>query len=243
MLQKESVSRRLESEEGISYTEFSYLLLQACDFLAAVRSLWLHAADGRQRSVGQHHGRHRVDPQAARQKAHGLVWPLMKTASGTKFGKTGRRATVWLDRGAHLAVHVLSVLAEHSKTETRFVSRIRTLDRRRRSRISNGHRRPRPKSARRSGFWPARSPPPRAGRDHVTKAGACVQRVVRRRHRGRSMPRTCWPCSGMCRQARCRATNLPSARPRRGRSPRARAARASRKKAKPGGSSNRAAFT
>jgi tyrosyl-tRNA synthetase len=33
MLQKESVSRRLETEEGISYTEFSYLLLQAYDFL------------------------------------------------------------------------------------------------------------------------------------------------------------------------------------------------------------------
>ena len=33
MLQKESVNRRLESEDGISYTEFSYLLLQACDFL------------------------------------------------------------------------------------------------------------------------------------------------------------------------------------------------------------------
>ena len=33
MLQKESVNRRLESEEGISYTEFSYLLLQAYDFL------------------------------------------------------------------------------------------------------------------------------------------------------------------------------------------------------------------
>ena len=39
MLQKESVNRRLESEEGISFTEFSYLLLQAYDFLAAVRSL------------------------------------------------------------------------------------------------------------------------------------------------------------------------------------------------------------
>ena len=33
MLQKESVNRRLESEDGISYTEFSYLLLQAYDFL------------------------------------------------------------------------------------------------------------------------------------------------------------------------------------------------------------------
>ena len=68
MLQKESVSRRLESEEGISFTEFSYLLLQALRLPAAVRSLRLHAADGRQRSVGQHHGRHRPDSQAARRR-------------------------------------------------------------------------------------------------------------------------------------------------------------------------------
>ena len=68
MLQKESVNRRLESEEGISFTEFSYLVLQAYDFLAAVRSLRLHAADGRQRSVGQHHRRHRSGPQAAREE-------------------------------------------------------------------------------------------------------------------------------------------------------------------------------
>ena len=52
MLQKESVNRRLESEEGISFTEFSYLLLQARDYLAAVRSLpaarcrWAEAISG-----------------------------------------------------------------------------------------------------------------------------------------------------------------------------------------------------
>ena len=68
MLQKESVSRRLESEEGISFTEFSYLLLQAYDFLQLFDRVRLHAADGRQRSVGQHHRRHRSDPQAARRR-------------------------------------------------------------------------------------------------------------------------------------------------------------------------------
>ena len=51
MLQKESVSRRLESEDGISYTEFSYLLLQACDFLSssiatAARCRWAAAISG-----------------------------------------------------------------------------------------------------------------------------------------------------------------------------------------------------
>ena len=58
MLQKESVSRRMESEDGISYTEFSYLVLQACDFLHLFDRRGMHAADGRQRSVGQHHRGH-----------------------------------------------------------------------------------------------------------------------------------------------------------------------------------------
>ena len=51
MLQKESVSRRLESEDGISFTEFSYLLLQAYDFLScsiatAARCRWAAAISG-----------------------------------------------------------------------------------------------------------------------------------------------------------------------------------------------------
>ena len=122
MLQKESVNRRLESEDGISFTEFSYLLLQAHDFLAAVRSLRLHAADGRQRSVGQHHRRHRSDSQAARRrKAHGLVMPLVTTASGAKFGKTEAGA-IWLDAAAHVAVCLLSVLAEYRRSRRRRVS-------------------------------------------------------------------------------------------------------------------------
>ena len=51
MLQKESVSRRLESEDGISFTEFSYLVLQAYDFLqlfdgTVARSRWAGAISG-----------------------------------------------------------------------------------------------------------------------------------------------------------------------------------------------------
>ena len=97
MLQKESVSRRLESEDGISFTEFSYLAAAGVRLPAAVRSVRLHAADGRQRPVGQHHGRHRSHSQAARQRRR-TAWccRLMTTASGAKFGKT-EAGTVWLD--------------------------------------------------------------------------------------------------------------------------------------------------
>ena len=54
LLAKESVKRRLESEEGISYTEFSYSLLQAYDFLVLHDRYGVPAADWRQRSVGEH---------------------------------------------------------------------------------------------------------------------------------------------------------------------------------------------
>ena len=48
-------------------------------------------------------------------KAHGLVWPLMTTASGVKFGKT-EAGTIWLDRAPHVAVSLLPVLAEHRRS-------------------------------------------------------------------------------------------------------------------------------
>ena len=55
MLAKESVKRRLGGDEGISFTEFSYLLLQSYDYLVLHRAVRLHPADGRLRPVGQHH--------------------------------------------------------------------------------------------------------------------------------------------------------------------------------------------
>ena len=61
MLAKESVSTRL-AEAGISYTEFSYMILQAYDFFGALPDLGMSTADRRFRPVGQHHGRPRPDP-------------------------------------------------------------------------------------------------------------------------------------------------------------------------------------
>jgi tyrosyl-tRNA synthetase len=96
MLQKESVSRRLESEDGISYTEFSYLILQAHDFL----HLFDEAGCTLQMGGSDQWGNITAGTDLIRRirgaKAHGLVWPLMKTSSGVKFGKTEEGA-VWLD--------------------------------------------------------------------------------------------------------------------------------------------------
>jgi tyrosyl-tRNA synthetase len=96
MLQKESVSRRMENEDGISYTEFSYLVLQAYDFL----HLFDREACTMQMGGSDQWGNITAGTDLIRKvrgkKAHGLVWPLLKTASGTKFGKT-EAGTVWLD--------------------------------------------------------------------------------------------------------------------------------------------------
>ncbi|MGQ0713086.1 MAG: tyrosine--tRNA ligase [Gemmatimonadaceae bacterium] len=94
MMQKESVKGRLE--EGISYTEFSYMLLQAYDFLE------LHRRDGVTLQVGgsDQWGNITAGIELIRKvaggSAHALTYPLFTTASGAKFGKTEAGA-VWLD--------------------------------------------------------------------------------------------------------------------------------------------------
>src|SRR3954469_21065784 len=96
MLQKESVNRRLESEDGISYTEFSYLLLQARDFLELHDRHNCTLQMGGSDQWGNITAGIELIRKLRGKTAHGLVWPLMKTAAGTKFGKT-EAGTVWLD--------------------------------------------------------------------------------------------------------------------------------------------------
>src|SRR5437867_3251908 len=96
MLQKESVNRRLESEEGISYTEFSYLLLQARDYLELFDRYNCTLQMGGTDQWGNITAGIELIRKLRGKKAHGLVWPLMTTAGGTKFGKT-EAGTVWLD--------------------------------------------------------------------------------------------------------------------------------------------------
>ena len=98
MLQKESVSRRLESEEGISFTEFSYVVLQAFDFLQLFDRYGCTLQMGGSDQWGNITAGIDLIRKLRGKKAHGLVWPLMKTAAGTKFGKTEAGA-IWLDAG------------------------------------------------------------------------------------------------------------------------------------------------
>jgi tyrosyl-tRNA synthetase len=96
MLQKESVNRRLESADGISYTEFSYLLLQARDFLELFERYGCTLQMGGSDQWGNITAGIELIRKVHGKKAHGLVTPLVTTASGAKFGKTEAGA-IWLD--------------------------------------------------------------------------------------------------------------------------------------------------
>lgn len=95
MLAKESIKSRLDGEQGISYTEFSYMLLQANDFVA------LHDRNGCELQVGgsDQWGNITAGIDMIRRKtgahAHGLTVPLVTRSDGAKFGKTADGA-VWL---------------------------------------------------------------------------------------------------------------------------------------------------
>jgi tyrosyl-tRNA synthetase len=90
------VSRRLESEEGISFTEFSYLLLQARDFLELFDRFGCTLQMGGSDQWGNITAGAELIRKLRGKKAHGLVMPLVTTASGVKFGKT-EAGTIWLD--------------------------------------------------------------------------------------------------------------------------------------------------
>src|SRR5437867_4335366 len=96
MLQKESVKSRLGSEEGISFTEFSYLLLQARDFLELYDRFGCTLQMGGSDQWGNITAGIDLMRKLRGVRAHGLVWPLMTTSSGVKFGKTESGA-IWLD--------------------------------------------------------------------------------------------------------------------------------------------------
>jgi tyrosyl-tRNA synthetase len=98
MLARESVKRRIESEDGISYTEFSYALLQAYDFLVLHERFNCTVQMGGSDQWGNIVSGMDLIRRVRSGKAHGLVMPLITTSSGTKFGKT-ESGTIWLDPG------------------------------------------------------------------------------------------------------------------------------------------------
>jgi tyrosyl-tRNA synthetase len=96
MLAKESVKRRTENGDGISYTEFSYSLLQAYDYLVLHDRFSCTLQMGGSDQWGNITAGMDLIRRVRSAKAHGLVLPLVTTSSGTKFGKT-EAGTIWLD--------------------------------------------------------------------------------------------------------------------------------------------------
>jgi tyrosyl-tRNA synthetase len=94
MLQKESVRSRLES--GISYTEFSYMLIQAYDFWYLHRTERCELQMGGSDQWGNITAGIELIGRREGKQVHGLVFPLLTTSSGSKFGKS-EGANVWLD--------------------------------------------------------------------------------------------------------------------------------------------------
>jgi len=94
MMQKDSVQGRMEA--GISYTEFSYMLLQAYDFLELRRRHDVRLQMGGSDQWGNITAGIELIRRSAGLDAHAITSPLVTTAAGTKFGKTEAGA-VWLD--------------------------------------------------------------------------------------------------------------------------------------------------
>ncbi len=97
LLRKEGVRRRLEDEEGgISYTEFSYVLLQAYDFLVLHDRFDCTVQMGGSDQWGNITAGIDLIRRMKGERAYGVVFPLVTSATGVKFGKT-EAGTVWLD--------------------------------------------------------------------------------------------------------------------------------------------------
>ncbi|HSX37938.1 MAG TPA: tyrosine--tRNA ligase [Chlamydiales bacterium] len=95
MLQKESVKARLQSEEGMSFTEFSYQLLQGYDFHYLNHHFGVELQLGGSDQWGNITAGIEFNRKLKEKPIYGLTWPLLVQSDGKKFGKSEKGA-VWL---------------------------------------------------------------------------------------------------------------------------------------------------
>ncbi|MEL7643072.1 MAG: tyrosine--tRNA ligase [bacterium] len=96
MLSKESIRTRLDREEGISFTEFTYMLLQSYDFLYLFDNYGCKMQTGGSDQWGNITAGAELIRRMRGTQAYAMVYPLITKADGTKFGKT-ESGSVWLD--------------------------------------------------------------------------------------------------------------------------------------------------
>lgn len=97
MTAKESVKARLSSEQGISYTEFSYMLLQAYDFVVLARDHGCKLQVGGSDQWGNITAGVELHRKMQGSTIYGLTTPLLLDSRGQKMGKTAAGTKVWLD--------------------------------------------------------------------------------------------------------------------------------------------------
>ena len=98
MIKKDAIATRLASQDGISYTEFSYQLLQGLDYLHLYRAYGCTLQTGGVDQWGNLTAGSDLIHRTDHRSVHLLTTPLVTKADGTKFGKT-EGGTVWLDPG------------------------------------------------------------------------------------------------------------------------------------------------
>ena len=124
MLAKDSVQKRLD--RGLSFTEFSYMLIQAPDFEHLYREhgveLQMGGADQWGNiTAGLELIRRTAGGDAEASPAHGIAYKLLLSPSGAKFGKTRGRRLGLARPGTDVAVRLLPVLAERRRPRRRDV--------------------------------------------------------------------------------------------------------------------------
>ncbi len=97
MMAKDSVKTRLEGDTGISYTEFSYMLLQAADFVHLAQAHNCRVQVGGNDQYGNITGGCELSRKKGGVQLFGLTAPLLLDSTGQKMGKTSTGERVWLD--------------------------------------------------------------------------------------------------------------------------------------------------
>ena len=114
MIKADSCRLRLESEEGLSFIEFNYMVLQAYDFLELKRRHDCRLQMGGSDQWGNIVAGVDLIRRLEQTTAYGITFPLITTSSGEKMGKTAKGA-VWLDPDAYEPLRVLPVLGQHGR--------------------------------------------------------------------------------------------------------------------------------
>ncbi len=100
MMAKDSVRARLDGDTGLSYTEFSYMLLQAFDFVHLSRAHGCRLQVGGSDQYGNITAGCELSRKMGGPQLYGLTAPLLLDSTGQKMGKTSTGERVWLDAGS-----------------------------------------------------------------------------------------------------------------------------------------------